>query len=135
MSYYRNPWHDPWYQRGPALVVWAMLIVAALCGAGYAVVQWLGPCHTQHTVISYHPPYTTEDCTCWGRDEKTNACTFETCTPVHHPASCSVGTTCDLRCKVLDKGKAEAHPKHPALHLYPDEVDSRCTHGGAVRTW
>lgn len=80
------------------------------------------PCHTGHTEVSYYEAYDEWEENCWEAGET------QVCIPYldHHPARCSDSFVCDLRCEVLDNGKAEAHAKHQVLNLYGDKVDPRC---------
>lgn len=120
---------------------WSSAGLGALC-----LWMWLGGvgcgrCHTQHTIVSYTAAYTTVETVCSGgatvcSGGKYPSCvtTPRVCIPYtqYHPAACWVGTQCDLRCKDLDKGRAEAHPKHEPLHLFKDEVDPHCNLQGQV---
>lgn len=90
-------------------------------------------CHARHTEISYRDAYTTvhQQCTAISFDPPREVCVPYT---THHPARCVVEDVCDVRCKDLDAGRAEAHPEHaPHSTRLVNLSPSLCTDGGAVR--
>jgi len=90
-------------------------------------------CHTRHTEISYRDAYTTSEETCVTVSTDPHQ---EVCVPYtqHHPARCVVDDVCDVRCKDLDAGRAEAHPEHaPHSTRLVNLSPSLCTDGGLVR--
>jgi len=82
------------------------------------------PCHTGHTEVTYREAYTSTTSVCVSQGKY--GCTMSVPITTHHPPACWSRWVCDLKCKALDKGKAEAHPKHKPLNLYGDKVDKRC---------
>lgn len=74
------------------------------------------PCHTGHTEVTFEAAHSSYEYDFFEEDWVWN----------HYPDRCSASFSCDLRCEVLDTGKAEAHAKHGTLNLYGDKVDPRC---------
>lgn len=90
-------------------------------------------CHTGHNEVQFHKAYETHHSTCIMRDQRGN-CTASVPRTEYHPARCDVSWVCDLSCKAVDQGRAEAHPDHPTLST---KVDNRsqyeCTDEGGLR--
>ncbi len=96
--------------------------------AAAAVLVWWGcsRCHTGHYQIDYYPESTSVSCDSFNEDI---SCTTDT-----DPEHCSAWFVCDVHCEALDKGRTEAHEKHPVLRQANDVVDTRCAWNGS-RTW
>jgi hypothetical protein len=90
-------------------------------------------CHTGHNVVQYYHAYETYHSTCVLHDKYGN-CTSSIPYTTHHPARCDVSYQCDLSCKAVDTGRAEAHPEHPTLQT---QVDNRslleCSNEGNLK--
>ena len=102
-----------------------MVIAGVLLAAGiiWAVINHIGPCHSQHRELVYHPEYTTRHCTMHQKIGDISHCVAWR-TQVH-PARCAWRTTCDVRCKDWARGDIERHSKHEP-HRTADVIDRRC---------
>lgn len=90
-------------------------------------------CHTRHQEVSYRDAYVTtgQSCVTVSVDPPQEICVpYDT----YHPAQCVVGDVCDVRCRDLDQGRAEAHEQHaPRRTALVNLSPQLCTDGGRVR--
>ncbi len=90
-----------------------------------SVLVWWGcsHCHSGHYEVSHQDEYTTYTHVQVGKNSSIQI-------PVTHPEQCYAAWVCDWTCEALDKGRAEAHPKHAPFRQIKDTVDLRCTWDG-----
>ncbi len=99
------------------------LLIAALSAA--CSDEACSPCHQGANNVVYHEAYTTHGSQCISYDYNNRRCNFSIPTSTYHPARCEVWFQCFETCGTIDRGKLEAHPKHPTIKA-PPTVDPRC---------